>query len=586
MGLRRRLLLLAAVGMATTVGVGGLGVATMTSLLRQERQVEQLRNLGETELSLDELNESLRADVLARKPGRPAPADALEAAREDAEELRQVAMELADPELPDADEAPLKALAGEEVGYAGLAMTLMTVAHPEGRLQAFQETAESLTERVDALRDESEKATDRSRAEVERLQRRALLRFALASGLAGLALALLAWWIGRSLIAALKRVGAVARRVATGDLSARNHSTAADEVGDLARVFDEMAGELEEAFRRRDADAQQQEFGNRLERAVEHLDTEQELTDVVSRAMSAVDPNLPMELLIADSSESHVSRICASETAGAANCPVVSPWGCPAVRTGRVLVATSSENIDACPKLRNRDGGPHSGVCVPVTFMGRALGVLHAASPEQAPPPSDAVQRMQTLAERAGSRLGTLRAFARAEHQASTDGLTGLLNRRTFDDRVRATQAGSTYGVLLADLDRFKRLNDTYGHETGDRALRVVADAIRECVRSGDLICRYGGEEFAIVLPGMNAEASLEVAERLRSSLPGAAAARGMPEVTVSIGVADSSFGTTLADQLRAADIALMAAKQDGRNRCYIARPGQNPVMEFAETAG
>jgi hypothetical protein len=91
MGLRQRLLLLAAVGMATTVGVGGLGVATMTSLLRQERKVENLRNLGETELTLDELNESLRADVLARDPRRPASVEAVVTARADAEELRQVA---------------------------------------------------------------------------------------------------------------------------------------------------------------------------------------------------------------------------------------------------------------------------------------------------------------------------------------------------------------------------------------------------------------------------------------------------------------------------------------------------------------
>ena len=348
-------------------------------------------------------------------------------------------------------------------------------------------------------------------------------------------------------------------------------ATEAGEVGDLARAFDEMAAELQSAFDRLARERSHQDFQARLDRAFEHLDSEDDLSAVLSRAMSLVEPALPMELLVADSSESHVARMTVSETAGPACCPVDSPWACPAVRTGRTLVHGSSDDLDACSRLRGRDGGPHTGVCVPVAFMGRSLGVLHAAAPLPAAPPDGVVEDMRVLAERTGSRLGTLRAFARAERQASTDALTGLENRRSFEDRVRSlTSAGRGYAVLLADLDRFKSLNDTFGHETGDRALRLFAEVLRGTLRSGDVVARYGGEEFVVAIPDKDAAAGVQAAERLRAALAEAVANPDVPTFTVSVGVADSSLAPTLAGQLRVADTALLTAKRDGRDRCVV----------------
>src|SRR5207248_4830344 len=139
---------------------------------------------------------------------------------------------------------------------------------------------------------------------------------------------------------------------------------------------------------------------------------------------------LPMELLLSDSSRANLERAAASPTVGAPGCPVSSPYSCVAVRRGQPVEFDSSEALNACPKLRNRPSGPCSAACVPVSFMGRALGVLHATGPEGQPLDSQQVAQLTTLATQAGARIGTVRAFERTQLQASTDSLTGLVNRR------------------------------------------------------------------------------------------------------------------------------------------------------------
>src|SRR5437773_12491710 len=116
--------------------------------------------------------------------------------------------------------------------------------------------------------------------------------------------------------------------------------------------------------------------------------------------------------------------------------------------------------------------------------MGRSLGVLHATGPNGKPLDGEAIAQLTTLAAQAGARIGTVRAFERTQLQASTDGLTGLINRRTLEQKLRALARQRTpFAVVLADLDRFKKLNDTFGHEAGDRSLRVFAQAMRRVLR-------------------------------------------------------------------------------------------------------
>ncbi|MFD1743869.1 PleD family two-component system response regulator [Rhizobium helianthi] len=163
---------------------------------------------------------------------------------------------------------------------------------------------------------------------------------------------------------------------------------------------------------------------------------------------------------------------------------------------------------------------------------------------------------------------------------AVTDGLTGLHNRRYLDNHLktlfnRAAARGRPLSVCITDIDRFKSVNDTYGHDVGDEVLREFARRIRSTVRGADLACRYGGEEFVVVMPDTDASAAAAIAERLRGmieaipfTLPGGA----QLHITASLGIATFCEGMETPEQLmKSADKALYEAKNSGRNRVVAA---------------
>jgi diguanylate cyclase (GGDEF)-like protein len=241
-----------------------------------------------------------------------------------------------------------------------------------------------------------------------------------------------------------------------------------------------------------------------------------------------------------------------------------------AVRRGSAVVFDSSERLNACPHLRDRPVGACSAVCVPVSFMGRSLGVLHTTGPDGAPLAREQVERLTTVAGQAGARIGTVRAFQKTQLQASTDGLTGLVNRRMAEERLRELlRERRMFAVALADLDRFKQLNDTHGHEVGDRALRLFSQMASVSLRDEDTIARWGGEEFLLILPELDRFQAVEVIDRLRAALARAHPGE-TPRFTVSFGVTDSHESPDLDELFRIADDGLYAAKQAGRDRATI----------------
>ncbi|HSO97277.1 MAG TPA: GGDEF domain-containing protein [Acidimicrobiia bacterium] len=319
--------------------------------------------------------------------------------------------------------------------------------------------------------------------------------------------------------------------------------------------------------------AKRREFETRLARALEMVQDEVGAFDVLQRAMGRIAPESPVELLLADNSHAHLERMVTAAPDGesTAGCMVDSPDQCEAARRAQTQVFRDSEELDACPMLRGRPQGRCSAVCVPVSIMGRTVGVVHTTGVVDEPLNEQRVQALQTLANQAGNRIGMLRVMAETQVQASTDGLTGLINRRSLENRVRLLRTeGVDFSFVMADLDHFKDLNDANGHEAGDRALRIFAEALRHELRVEDLACRYGGEEFAVVLPRADAHEAIEAMGRVRERLMHATSRGDTPTFTASFGVAHSSDAADLDDLVQRADRALFAAKDAGRDRICL----------------
>lgn len=229
---------------------------------------------------------------------------------------------------------------------------------------------------------------------------------------------------------------------------------------------------------------------------------------------------------------------------------------------------------------------PRSAAVVPLAAEGRVIGVMAAWDPRPGRIGETETEFLRLLAALAPLPLRSARQYEALDRRASEDALTGLPNRRAFEARLAA--AGShferyerPFSVLILDVDHFKRFNDTWGHEAGDRVLQHVAELLRGAVREVDLPARLGGEEFVVLLPETALMPALEVAERIRKAIAAKPVVwHGRPlTVTASFGVAACPESVTSPrDLLAAADAALYRSKDAGRNRTTAAPPGGGSV--------
>ena len=336
--------------------------------------------------------------------------------------------------------------------------------------------------------------------------------------------------LGRSIVRTLGRLVDAANAIAHGRLGGRVEVRGRDEFAQLGGAFNRMAATLElrlaeletERSRVRDATAR---FGEAL--------------------VATHDPGQLVQIVV----ESAV------EATGA---------------TGGVVLGPHGELA--------RAGDPDAGserLAFPLRVGSSDFGSLVLASDSFA---ADQVETAASLAAQVVVALENARLHRMVERQAMVDSLTGLANRRSLEETLRselarAVRFGDSICVVLADLDDFKHVNDQYGHAAGDEVLKAFAAALRKTVRESDIAGRWGGEEFALVLPGTDAAGGTRLAERARAAIE--ARSVKMPNgdrcsVTASFGVASFPESQDLGEILAAADSALYAAKGAGKNRVEV----------------
>ncbi len=256
---------------------------------------------------------------------------------------------------------------------------------------------------------------------------------------------------------------------------------------------------------------------------------------------------------------------------------VVAPDECWALRRGRPHGAVE---IRAGFKCRHAGAENQAYICIPLVAHGEAIGMFHVQLASPDPGQSGIKQDLAVrVSEYLGLALAKLKLQETLQRLSVRDPLTGLFNRRHLEESMerelrRAERQGKQVGVIMVDIDYFKRFNDTFGHEAGDALLREMGAFLQRHIRGNDLACRYGGEEFTLILRDVSAVKAVQRAEQLREAAKQLRVLHGrgfLEPITLSLGVAMFPVhGTTLLAVLQAADLALYRAKQTGRDRVCL----------------
>jgi len=257
--------------------------------------------------------------------------------------------------------------------------------------------------------------------------------------------------------------------------------------------------------------------------------------------------------------------------------PVFSPDDCWALREGRTHLVRNLKADLLCAHAA-RDG-PHPQICVPMMAQSAMLGFVHLQGrtdhPSGEPFTEGELQLVQIVAEEVALSLANVGLREVLRQQAFRDSLTGLYNRRFFEEALdvelrRAKRKRWPVALIKIDVDDFKRFNDTYGHVAGDSLLRAVGSSLQSSIRSNDILCRYGGDEFSLVMPEASLQDAILWADRWRASsklLRVEWEGKELPCPTVSMGAAAYPVCMTSDALFHEADSALYSAKEGGRDQ-------------------
>jgi diguanylate cyclase (GGDEF)-like protein len=387
--------------------------------------------------------------------------------------------------------------------------------------------------------------------------------------------------VTHGIVGRVRSYGAFARQVASGDLDTRLHPRGRDELTGLAHSLNGMVEQLSRADReRRDMESSEAAYRaaqDHFSEVLQVTESEHEAHDVLTRHLERSVPDSTAVVLNRTDGNEGLEAATPLPAGSHLREPLLAarPRSCLAVRLAR----THDSRGEAPAMLECEICGGTAGdsTCVPLLVSGEVIGAVLVCHPESLEPIHE--RCIHESVAQAAPVLANLRTLAHAEHRAATDALTGLPNRRAAQDTFKRMLAQSArrqvpLAAIMLDLDHFKQINDTLGHEQGDHVLAAVGLALASTVRDSDFVGRIGGEEFLVLLPDTDVDAALEVAEKLRSTVCSLSVPEVGRAVTASLGVAVHPDARIDAETLlREADRALYAAKAGGRNRVELGAP-------------
>ncbi|MCC5083841.1 diguanylate cyclase [Xanthomonas campestris] len=301
----------------------------------------------------------------------------------------------------------------------------------------------------------------------------------------------------------------------------------------------------------------------------------EEALDVTSRTLAHLLPGIAGSVYLLRASQDRAEVISHWGTPLVHSASHLLPEECWALRRGQPHLIEDLARDAPCAHIDLPDASVAiTTACLPMSAQGTQLGFLFLSAPGPAPMPR--LEIAEAAAEQLSLALSNLRLRESLRRQSIRDALTGLYNRRYLEEALshelaRCARRDLPLSVLMLDVDHFKQFNDGQGHAGGDLLLAAVGELLLTRLRAEDVACRYGGEEFTVILPETDGEEAMRVAEQIRGHIAALAVSdgqRALPRVTASIGVAsfpaDGELGSAL---IQKADTALYVAKRQGRNR-------------------
>jgi diguanylate cyclase (GGDEF)-like protein/PAS domain S-box-containing protein len=353
------------------------------------------------------------------------------------------------------------------------------------------------------------------------------------------------------------------------------------------RLQEEM---IEKDFARKELDQQNERMMGELRERTQRATVLAKMGELLQSCMSRdevfaaalgfapkIFPAAPGAIALLDASRS-VAEVIGSW----GDCPLPSavfePASCWALRTGHPHLVVAGDSTAPCAHAA---GVKNTYLCIPILAQGETLGILHLQATKDAPHlESSDLSLKTTFAGQVGLSIANIKLREALRTQSVRDALTGLYNRRYLEEVLerevrRAARSAQSLGILMIDLDHFKNFNDTYGHDAGDAVLRETGQFLANGIRAEDFVCRFGGEEFVVILPTADTNSSQARAERLRSKMRALTVmhqGRSLGMITISIGVASfPEHGVSPKELMAAADAALYEAKRAGRDRVAVA---------------